>query len=688
MRLPEELILHVFLFLEIKDLVLLSNVFPNRLVLPLLFKNVCFTLKDEEAYCTKIQSTGELLYYSCLKPNGPILVSNGAREYTQLTPVARYIRSVEFQTTHALTFSQVQFLNTLPNATKIVANGENFVYNGPVKELHLYDIGPKFDCSTHLLVKMTIFSPQTIRFELTEEDFPNLESIYYVGITLSMKKPMKRLRVLQTQCSEDALIAISKMPQLEEVSFVTSVLSELDLDPYIFPESYSNIRTLAISRVFLDTVSLAKVPNLESLELSCVYQSSNINFCQSSKLKRVKIDTARMGTCPVLNCPNVEEVELRACHIEDMATSLKDCDHLKVLRLDLNNLEEILFALNSLKELSIQGNSLTHLKLPLFPELKKLFLSENPLKKIESLVGCPFLEELDLNECHLSDLRFVKNLRHLKQLKMCKNSLTQVDLSIITKNIELLDFSGNKISKVFDTRDHPFLKEVNFDNNRLKLLLPFHHLSGLKKVSILNNEIQTIEGLDRMTGLEELNLENNKILEIKGLAHQKSLKELNLSSNPLLKLENIEHLTLLQSLRLLDTEISIIDGDVLRPLKTLRKIEGTGYLKELVNFSHLPIQSANFSSNWLTTINGVHDLPNIRTLTLERNSISEIVDSFYNMPNILHLDLSYNNLRSHAICGDFDLLQPLEILVRENPIPEKVWKIVHRPGKEPDVRYW
>jgi insulin-like growth factor-binding protein complex acid labile subunit len=269
---------------------------------------------------------------------------------------------------------------------------------------------------------------------------------------------------------------------------------------------------------------------------------------------------------------------------------------LQILHFDKNFIEEIetnsLANLNQLKELKIKSNKIKIIRNEMFfgkTNLEILNLYQNSIETIESI---PF-----------------NTLRSLKMLHLFSNKIKEIKFGhfIHLQKLEELRLEKNEIG--------------SFDANT------FIGLEGLVYLDLSANKIKTLKnevfhGLINVTKLD-LHLNDINQVEIKTFIDLNSLKYLNLDSNQISTLKNVQFYSNLEVISLrfnLLTNLNEINSSSLKYL----------------NVSNNRLQEIDFKKTFL---------PNLEYLDLSQNRLISIKnESFLNMNQLKHLNLSYNKL--------------------------------------------
>ncbi|XP_038053256.1 uncharacterized protein LOC119725765 [Patiria miniata] len=241
---------------------------------------------------------------------------------------------------------------------------------------------------------------------------------------------------------------------------------------------------------------------------------------------------------------------------------------------------------------------------------------------------------------------------------VCSENEKTVDCTGKTKvTLKNIRFDYNLTVETFnpDTTDITIVGRLNqVDRNA------FGFLTKLTKLTIHNTDITTFPDLSNCTSLEQLDLTRNAIslspLSYKTIKFAKTLKRVSLMENNINWLPpgffsktNIEYIGLSMN------ELAAFPSDSLQNMQNLTFLslddnQLTSVSKRnLLPLASTPIQHLNLSNNQIsyTAPRAFMQLQNLKILELHRNVLEDLpAQTMDRIPQLLHLDLSYNKLKT------------------------------------------
>ncbi|KAG7154102.1 artichoke-like 4 [Homarus americanus] len=446
----------------------------------------------------------------------------------------------------------------------------------------------------------------------------------------------------------------------------------------------TDLRKLFLSQNFLESVNEKTFHGLKSLtEL----------YLNKNNIKEIARNAFQSLTN--LDKLDLSENELTVIKKEYFETELPikqlNIDHAHVGEIEEGSFE----ALMSLESLSLRGNDLHHLDEGFLKvtQLRNLDLSSNSFQilDVNSFVGLPNLETLNLNDCDIENIpeKFFDASMALKSLDLGRNRLTYLKptsfmgLSDLTK----LDLSRNSAglnscrSFLITTK----LEVLSVSGNPMRDLCPaLGQLQNLKELyasNILMNDVQ-ISTMEQLQHLEVLDVSDNMVTDFPtGSFRGSSLRRLNLAENHLLQLPDsmfFDGMTNLKSLNISGNPLHRLTGPAVArgvTLDTLEELEATHTnLTVLTSFelSHMPaLRSLNLQRGAISKVSpgAFKSLSQLSTLNLGHNMLEILPrERLRGMVTLTHLNLTRNRLKKlDQLPTDSNNLKGLEeVILRDN----------------------
>lgn len=314
---------------------------------------------------------------------------------------------------------------------------------------------------------------------------------------------------------------------------------------------------------------------------------------------------------------------------------------LKTLDLSRNRLTNIedkaLFGLLVLKKVNLKNNALVHQSFNEFATLQNLEvldLSGNNLTYFSSKGVFKKLHTLFLNNNSLDSFNFdvfEKPTSCLKILDLSYNNLIEMDFSLLPENLESINISNNKISKVQNWKELRHIEKVDLRRNNIRVIDDSVG-PGIKYLYLSWNNIEHLEPFlfNRVKSLIELDLSHNMLTVIDQ--------------------ELFSNFVYLQNLYLNDNKISVLGMGCFNNLATLKSLNlSHNFISNLEfgTFSGLDsLEELDISHNSFTFINenSFHVLENLERLFLDNNLITTInvPDLLEHLPNLKLITLQNN----------------------------------------------
>ncbi|KAG5673229.1 hypothetical protein PVAND_003293 [Polypedilum vanderplanki] len=324
---------------------------------------------------------------------------------------------------------------------------------------------------------------------------------------------------------------------------------------------------------------------------------------------------------------------------------------LKVLKINNNEIsmlaDKALGGLRNLQNINLSSNKIVALPSELF---------KDPSRSIQEI-------HLKNNSISVLSPGLFGNLEQLQTLDLSVNQLTSSWINRSTFKglirLVLLDLSSNKITKLEADMfsDLYSVQILNLRNNLLENIdaNTFASMSNLHKLLLSHNKIKYLDAysLNGLSVLALLSLDNNILTGVHPEAFRNcsSLDVLNLNGNELTKVPlALKDMRLLRTLDLGENLITTLDEPGFRGLNKVYGLRLIGNQIENISrstFRELPeLQILNLAKNQITFIErGTFEAsPSIEAIRLDGNFLTQVEGLFNNMPNLVWLNVSDNNL--------------------------------------------
>ncbi|MBC1545940.1 LapB repeat-containing protein [Listeria sp. FSL L7-1435] len=485
---------------------------------------------------------------------------------------------------------------------------------------------------------------------------------------------------------------LNKITSLSANSKGISELTGIDL--------LANVTSISLnSNQITDISPINQLPNLVSLALKNNQISSITLNAQSQLPKLTSIDLETNPNLEVMDIqdqPKLLEVKTSSNTGLRQLTTVIAKNNPELVNLGYYSMRNIYFS---------QVASLTKVELVNLPKVTKVSLDRNSISEVE--ISDLAIENLPLQGNKLTGNVFdnLQNLPNLKTLDLSLNQLTEVELDKTDvenlPNLISLNIEGNSELTSINVQDQPQLVDIKTSiNTGLRQLTTviaknnpelvnlgyytmrnvyFSQIPSLTKVELVNLPKVTKVSLDRNSiselnvtdlAIEDLPVQGNKLTGnvFENLQNLPNLKTIDMSQNQLTEVEldktDVENLPNLISLNIEGnselTSINIQDQPQLVDVKTSDKTglsELTTVIAknnpELVNLGYFSIQSVYFEGIASLTNVELVNLPKVRVVRLDRNSINHI--ELNNLEAVTEVNLNYNKITSDSIAKFEDM---------------------------------
>jgi|GEM_PF-3715137 len=261
--------------------------------------------------------------------------------------------------------------------------------------------------------------------------------------------------------------------------------SDVDLASLDGLECWSHLESLSVRGSNLGAAdesplaSLAMLPALRSLNLSCTQVTSLQALEDHPRLEELVYDNTAPGCIPSL----------------DSGDGLARLPHLTRLILTGQRLTALPdFESRQLKEVQLSFNALTHLPdLTASTGLTRLSVAENELSHLNTIAEMKRLSHLDVSGNAITDLTPAASLTGLRELKASDNRIDSVSALGGLPGLSVLDLSLNEISDVSELASIPQLSSLYFAGNQVSNLGAFVEENYVGVLAFTENPIQCSE---------------------------------------------------------------------------------------------------------------------------------------------------------------------------------------------------
>ncbi|KAM8838844.1 PH domain leucine-rich repeat-containing protein phosphatase 1 [Synchiropus picturatus] len=334
-----------------------------------------------------------------------------------------------------------------------------------------------------------------------------------------------------------------------------------------------------------------------------------------SRLRSLNLSNNYLGQFPMAICdiPTLTEVNLSCNYLANVPNSVGAMTNLQTFLLDGNSLDDLPIELGSLQRLSYLGlsfNQFGHVPqvLERLTSMEKLCMAGNNLETLT-------LQNFRLLRVKHVDLRLNKIssmvpdepdlLRHVTQLDLRDNGLTELDVSVFPR-LEILHCERNSITSL--KAKGCLLKAVYASSNELQQLDVAPLPSNLSYLDISRNRMESLpDWLCEARKLEVLDVSHNLIAELPArLFCSNSLRKLSSGYNQLQKLPERVERPLLEVLDVQHNQLVELPCNLFLKSDSLRCVNASANKLEhlppstLSEESHSILQELYLTNNRLT----------------------------------------------------------------------------------------
>lgn len=223
-----------------------------------------------------------------------------------------------------------------------------------------------------------------------------------------------------------------------------------------------------------------------------------------------------------------------------------------------------------------------------------------------SLDSFRYLKYLDLSNCSIRNLSFLRNLVNIEKLILSNNGIDDISVLFFLNKLKFLDVTNNLITDFSILNKIPNLTTLKFGKNPNQDFVFLKELKSLKNLDISYignyNYKPSFDIILNLPNLESITLMFNELDDISFLKNSKRLKHLNLTHN---KISDISYLSELNSLEKL-----WLQDNVINDISALKKLS--------------QLQILDLSINEISDISSLENLNKINDLKINNNLVRDI----------------------------------------------------------------
>ena len=166
------------------------------------------------------------------------------------------------------------------------------------------------------------------------------------------------------------------------------------------------------------------------------------------------------------------------------------------------------------------------------PRLTDISFYDNDIWNISPLTACKDLKVLSLAYNEITDITPLSQLQSLEMLGLQYNEITDVDVLCKLKNLTGVNLTGNQINDLSPLRELYKLTALGVADNNITDISPLSELTNLYNLSLDANQIRDISPLSDMKEMEWLGLSWNLIEDFTPIQGMEKLFFLSVTDNP------------------------------------------------------------------------------------------------------------------------------------------------------------
>lgn len=265
--LPDDVILEIFLYLDLLDLVDIALVLGSHYVLPLLLKSVVFCkLSEPNPYTLSLRSSGYCFPFE-INGNSGLYLPLDIR-FEELEPIQKHIRTIHIQSSGRLQecLAIRSWVATLGQLRELQSDMPLSNSQASLTSLTLTNFNGALPFKTQTLrsLSLSLLSENRPPFVFSPRLYPLLESLFLTGFTLKVAGPSKRLkRLFISRHGADHAPDIAALGHIEDYLFVFDYSAMFT--GQLFDRPVLSLRNLRLMNVPNSFFLLEHVPNVDKI---------------------------------------------------------------------------------------------------------------------------------------------------------------------------------------------------------------------------------------------------------------------------------------------------------------------------------------------------------------------------------------------------------------------------------------
>lgn len=285
------------------------------------------------------------------------------------------------------------------------------------------------------------------------------------------------------------------------------------------------------------------------------------------------------------------------------------------------------------------------------------------------------LTKMDLQSAYIKGVVPLAKLKNLRELNLNTNNY-------------------NLVTQIAELNQLPKLQKLLLNQNYITSLDSLTENKNLNHLSLVENQLNNLRFLTKLPNLDSLDMSRNQLISLSTLPKMERLAKLNLSGNPLNNVNKLKQLTQLKELGLSDIMNNVGQLPEMQNLEKLslsasHKIVQYGLHHTYPNLIHLDLARNGLKSIQvlLREEEGQTIAPKLTSLVLSGNEMATLYGIAY-FQSLKHLDVSYNSIYNVSEIADLTQLKYLnlshnrltDLLALENLVQIEQLDLGHNSG--------